>query len=154
MGRRYCLLRDPMRVARDGIREGGSGHTPSVEEIMADDGGAVAERRKPEAIAREIEQTRAELADTIDAIAGRMSPKRAVARGTQRVRSKVSSPASTAPSGTTAATEAAAATISLDAPAPAVVDVTDPGTGVDPKLLVAGAAAGAAVGLLALRRKR
>jgi hypothetical protein len=54
-----------------------------------DDGGDVA--RDPDAIAREIEQTRAELADTIDAIADRLSPKRAAARGTKAVKAQVSS---------------------------------------------------------------
>jgi hypothetical protein len=133
-----------------------------VEELMSDDGGSVAERRKPEQIAHEIEQTRAELADTIDAIADRMSPKRAVVRSTQRVRSRVSSGTS-APTGTTTAPVEAAtpAVIALDestaerAPSSAVIDLTEShGPGVDPKLLVAGAAAGAAVGLLALRRRK
>jgi hypothetical protein len=47
--------------------------------------------RNPDAIQREIEQTRAELADTIDAIADRISPKRAASRGAQAVRHQVSS---------------------------------------------------------------
>jgi hypothetical protein len=47
--------------------------------------------RDPDAIAREIEQTRAELADTIDAIADRLSPKRAAARGSKAVKAQVSS---------------------------------------------------------------
>ncbi|HEX3823932.1 MAG TPA: DUF3618 domain-containing protein [Mycobacteriales bacterium] len=59
-------------------------------EISADDGGDVA-GRDPDAIAREIEQTRAELADTIDAIADRMSPKRAAARGADALKAQVSS---------------------------------------------------------------
>jgi hypothetical protein len=50
-----------------------------------DDGGDVA--RDPDAIAQEIEQTRAELADTIDAIADRISPRKAAARGVQAVKS-------------------------------------------------------------------
>jgi hypothetical protein len=41
----------------------------------------VAPSRDPDAIAREIEQTRAELADAIDAIATRVSPKNVAARG-------------------------------------------------------------------------
>jgi Protein of unknown function (DUF3618) len=53
------------------------------------DGGDVA--RDPDAIQREIEQTRAELADTSDAIADRLSPKRAAARGSQAVKAQVSS---------------------------------------------------------------
>jgi hypothetical protein len=54
------------------------------------DGGDVAER-DPDTIQREIEQTRAELADTIDAIADRISPRRAASRGAQAVRHQVSS---------------------------------------------------------------
>jgi hypothetical protein len=43
----------------------------------------VATTRKPEVIVREIEQTRAELAETIDAITDRINPKRVVeGRGT------------------------------------------------------------------------
>jgi hypothetical protein len=53
------------------------------------DGGDVG--RDPDAIQREIEQTRAELADTIDAIADRISPKRAASRGAQAVKHQVSS---------------------------------------------------------------
>ncbi len=37
--------------------------------------------RDPETIQREIEQTRAQLAGTLDALAERASPKRAVSRG-------------------------------------------------------------------------
>jgi hypothetical protein len=59
------------------------------------DGGDVAEQRNeqrsPDTIQREIEQTRAELADTIDAIADRISPKRAASRGAQAVKTQVSS---------------------------------------------------------------
>src|SRR3954466_12657867 len=55
------------------------------------DGGDVAAERSPDAIQREIEQTRAELADTIDAIADRISPKRAASRGAQAVPAQVSS---------------------------------------------------------------
>ena len=47
--------------------------------------------RDPDTIQREIEQTRAELADTIDAIADRISPRRAASRGAQAVRHQVSS---------------------------------------------------------------
>jgi hypothetical protein len=51
----------------------------------------VAGSRDPDEIAEEIEQTRAELADAIDAIAERISPKRAAARGAQAVKAQVSS---------------------------------------------------------------
>ena len=54
------------------------------------DGGDVADRN-PDAIQREIEQTRAELADTIDAIADRISPRRAASRSAQAVKHQVSS---------------------------------------------------------------
>ena len=45
----------------------------------------------PHAIQREIEHTRAELADTIDAIADRVSPKRVASRGAAKVRATVNS---------------------------------------------------------------
>jgi hypothetical protein len=61
----------------------------SVQPGEFDDGGDVA--RDPDAIQREIEQTRAELADTIDAIADRLSPKRAASRGAKAVKAQVSS---------------------------------------------------------------
>jgi hypothetical protein len=47
--------------------------------------------RDPDAIQREIEQTRAELADTIDAISDRLSPKRVATRGVGAVKATVSS---------------------------------------------------------------
>ncbi len=47
--------------------------------------------RKPEVIVREIEQTRAELADTIDAITERINPRRAASRGARAVREQVAS---------------------------------------------------------------
>jgi hypothetical protein len=61
----------------------------STQPEKSDDGGDVA--RDPDVIQREIEQTRAELADTIDAIADRLSPKRAAARGAKAVKAQVSS---------------------------------------------------------------
>jgi Protein of unknown function (DUF3618) len=42
--------------------------------------------RDPRAIEREIEQTRAELARTVDLIAERLSPRRAAGRGATRMR--------------------------------------------------------------------
>lgn len=50
----------------------------------------MAETRSPDAIQKEIEQTRAELAETIDAIADRISPKRAASRGAAAVKAGVS----------------------------------------------------------------
>ena len=49
----------------------------------------MAETRSPDAIQKEIEATRAELAETIDAIADRISPKRAASRGAAAVKSSV-----------------------------------------------------------------
>jgi hypothetical protein len=66
------------------------GSNVDTEQPAGDDGGDVAER-DPDTIQREIEQTRAELADTIDAIADRISPRRAASRGAQAVRHQVSS---------------------------------------------------------------
>ena len=60
------------------------------EQADGGDGGDVGQRN-PDTIQREIEQTRAELADTIDAIADRISPRRAASRGAQAVRHQVSS---------------------------------------------------------------
>lgn len=54
-------------------------------------GRGAATTRDPDAIQKEIEQTRAELAETIDAIADRISPKRAASRGAQAVKAQVSS---------------------------------------------------------------
>ena len=45
--------------------------------------------RDPSAIEREIEQTRAELARTVDLIAERLSPKRAAGRGVTKVRESI-----------------------------------------------------------------
>jgi Protein of unknown function (DUF3618) len=66
------------------------------------------QQRDPDSIQKEIEQTRAELAETIDAIADRISPKRAASRGAQAVKAQVS-----AVLGSNAAAPAAV----LDAPA-------------------------------------
>jgi hypothetical protein len=72
-----------------GAENDGAAPAAAEPEAQPDDGGDVA-GRDPDAIAREIEQTRAELADTIDAIADRISPKRAAARGAQAVKAQVS----------------------------------------------------------------
>jgi hypothetical protein len=45
--------------------------------------------RDPSAIEREIEETRAELARTVDLIAERLSPKRAASRGATKVRESI-----------------------------------------------------------------
>ena len=46
--------------------------------------------KDPDALAREIEATRAELAETIDAIADKVSPRRATDRTVARVKEKLS----------------------------------------------------------------
>lgn len=61
-----------------------------IEQPPANKGDDVAETRSPDAIAKEIEQTRAELAETIDAIADRISPKKAASRGAAAVKAGVS----------------------------------------------------------------
>jgi hypothetical protein len=58
-------------------------------EASHDEGADVPETRSPDAIQKEIEQTRAELAETIDAIADRISPKRAASRGAAAVKAQV-----------------------------------------------------------------
>jgi hypothetical protein len=58
--------------------------------VTADEGDDVP-TRSPDAIQKEIEQTRAELAETIDAIADRLSPRRAAHRGAAAVKASVSS---------------------------------------------------------------
>lgn len=63
---------------------------PNPDDPDAEQGDDVASRN-PDTIAEEIEQTRAELADTIDAIAERMNPKRAAVRSAEAVRAQVSS---------------------------------------------------------------
>lgn len=49
----------------------------------------MADQTDPDEIQREIERTRADLAETIDAIADKVSPKRAVARTADRVKTAV-----------------------------------------------------------------
>jgi hypothetical protein len=80
-----------------------------------DEGDDVAETRSPDAIQKEIEHTRAELADTIDAIAERISPKRAASRGAAAVKAGVSGVFNGAGSGGNGHAPAAV----LDAPAAA-----------------------------------
>ena len=63
---------------------------PTATMPVGTEGDDVAETRSPDAIAKEIEQTRAELAETIDAIADRISPKRAASRGAAAVKAGVS----------------------------------------------------------------
>jgi hypothetical protein len=63
---------------------------PANGRAAADEGDDVPETRSPDAIQKEIEQTRAELAETIDAIADRISPKRAASRGAAAVKAGVS----------------------------------------------------------------
>ena len=62
---------------------------PATARADADGGEDMAETRSPDAIQKEIEATRAELAETIDAIADRISPKRAAGRGAAAVKAGV-----------------------------------------------------------------
>jgi hypothetical protein len=52
------------------------------------DGAVVSQ--SPDEIQRDIERTRQELAETFDAIADRVSPKRAVSRTTSKIKSRLS----------------------------------------------------------------
>jgi hypothetical protein len=74
--------------------------------------------RDPDAIAAEIEQTRAELADTIDAIADRISPKNVASRGAQAVKTQVATAKSkiTGDSSEPAPTDAASAPLADGGP--------------------------------------
>ena len=65
----------------------------------------MAPSRDPDAIERDIEATRAELADTIDAIAERVSPKRVASRGVEVLREQAAT-ASSRPPGQLAAVAA------------------------------------------------
>ena len=83
----------------------------------------MAETRSPDTIQKEIEATRAELAETIDAIADRISPKRAASRGAAAVKSGVTGVfGGSNGNGSTANGKAPAAV--LDAP-PAAASHTD-----------------------------
>ncbi len=57
----------------------------------------MAPSRDPDAIERDIEATRAELADAIDAIAERMSPKRVASRGVEVLREQATTVSSRPP---------------------------------------------------------
>src|SRR3954453_7348459 len=76
-------------------------------------GGEVGAQPNPDTIQREIQQTRAQLADTIDAIADRISPRRVASRGATAMRAQVSSVFGGSDSGTNGSGPAAV----LDAPA-------------------------------------
>lgn len=115
-----------------------------------DEGGDVG--RNPDAIQREIEQTRAELADTIDAIADRISPKRAASRGASAVKAQVSSVLGHS-------NGHASTSVVLDAPAaPAHTETTTYQVNrqlrVDRVLLAVGAAAAVAGAIVLWRSRR
>jgi hypothetical protein len=73
------------KIAADTVSGAGAGEGGDVAGQQGND------RRSPDAIQKEIEQTRAELAETIDAIADRISPRRAASRGASAVKAQVSS---------------------------------------------------------------
>lgn len=114
----------------------------------------------PDAIAREIEQTRSELAETIDAIAERVSPKRAASRGAEKVRSAFGSLSGSSgsnghggnpPAAVLDATPRSASGAAQGAPASYAVQRT-----LRPErvLLAAGLLAGAAAVVVLWRRRR
>jgi hypothetical protein len=138
-----------------------------------DEGGDVAATtRDPDAIQKEIEQTRAELAGTIDAIADRISPKRAASRGAQAVKAQVSSVfggETRTPAAVLDAPPAAAGSPDPVARAVAVRRIAEAGGGATPtgarefavsrrlrtdRVLVLLGAAAALGGLVVLRRSR
>jgi hypothetical protein len=111
--------------------------TIRLPESGVDDGGDVA--RKPDQIVAEIEATRAELADTIDAIASRINPRRAASKAKAQVAGAVSSATGTASLDTGAADSA-----------------LPPGAGSplnDPKILAVAGVVGAVIALLIFRRR-
>jgi hypothetical protein len=135
-------------------------------------GDVAATTRDPDAIQKEIEQTRAELAETIDAIADRISPKRAASRSAQAVKASVSSVFGGADSAPAAVIDAPAKASGNPDPATrtaAVREIASSGGGAaytgsreftvarklrtDRVLLVVGVGA-AVAGLLVLRRSR
>ncbi len=108
---------------------------PPVGEMAHPDmgGNVAATTRDPDAIQKEIEQTRAELAETIDAIADRISPKRAASRSAAAVKAQVSSvfggEASKAPGAVLDAPPRAAASPSPAARTAAVREIAQTGGG-------------------------
>jgi hypothetical protein len=134
----------------------------------------VAETKSPDAIQKEIEQTRAELAETIDAIADRISPKRAASRSAAAVKAQVSgvfggNGHSSAPASVLDASAAASGKTDTEQRRREVQQIAETGGGsaytgssqytvkrslrVDRVLVVVGAAA-AVAGFLVLRRSR
>lgn len=99
--------------------------------------------RKPDVIVREIEQTRAELADTIDAITERINPRRAASRGARAMRDQVAAVRDRA--GDDGADEAGEPTSHL----PGIGAMPGP----RPALLALGAVI-AVIGLLLVKRRR
>jgi hypothetical protein len=139
-----------------------------------DDEGDDVASRSPDAIQKEIEQTRAELAETIDAIADRISPKRAAQRGASAVKAQVSSVFGangngSAPAGVIDAPPQAAAQVDSQSRGASVRQIASDNRGAaytgtsefavarrlrtDRLLLLIGAAA-AIAGLVVLRRSR
>jgi hypothetical protein len=111
--------------------------TIRLPESGVDDGGDVA--RKPDEIVAEIEATRAELADTIDAIASRISPRRAASKAKAQVSGAVGS-------------AAGAASHAVDSAESAVPQAARSAFN-DPKILAVAGVVGAVVALLIFRRR-
>jgi hypothetical protein len=115
--------------------------TIRLPEPTVDDGGDVA--RKPDEIVAEIEATRAELADTIDAIASRINPRKAASRA----KAQVTGAATTAGTVSNATSSAAGAAPTAGPPA-----ARAPFS--DPKVLAVAGVVGAVIALLVFRRRR
>jgi hypothetical protein len=120
--------------------------TIRLPEPTVDDGGDVA--RKPDEIVAEIEATRAELADTIDAIASRINPRKAASRA----KAQVSGAASTAVGAASDAGSGAASAVSDAVPATGPATARSPFN--DPKVLAVAGVVGAVIALLVFRRRR
>ena len=147
---------------------------PDGEQPVTADEGDDVPTRSPDAIQKEIEQTRTELAETIDAIADRLSPRRAAHRGAAAVKASVSSAFAgngngSAPASVLDANPRAASKVDAQARANAVREVAAKGGGSaytgaseysvsrklrsDRVLLLVGVAA-AIAGFIVLRRAR
>jgi hypothetical protein len=124
-----------------------------IPEALLDDGGDVA--RKPDEIVAEIEATRAELADTIDAIADRISPRRAAARGAQAVKAQVTAVRGrTDSAGDPDSHQDPAGPAGLPSRSPGAGQSTLPALLNDPKVVAVAGIVGAVIALLVLRRRR
>jgi hypothetical protein len=128
--------------------------TIRLPDAAAEDGGHVA--RKPDEIVAEIEATRAELADTIDAIAGRINPRRAAKRSANAVKAQASAVRGKAEDAVDALTPSTGP-MTEEAPGPVLAAQSAPQSLAarlaDPKVLVIAGVIGAIVTFLFLRHR-